>query len=530
MAECAAVPTDRDVSREPGLAGSWPLLLGTGQPAPGAAHDLLALVGAHPTGASRLRVTWWDTPDWRLYRAGLLLEHAVGPDGSTLGTLDRASGARSAPVPAPAAPQTARDLPLDLAGGGVAGLVGIRLVVPVVTVDVQRSTWDLRDDEDKTVARLVADEAVAPHGGLLQLAVHPLRGYPRETARLLRPLTQDGRVTPAATPLLEAVAGLVGLRPGYDPCRLDDLPLQPTTPTREGIVTVLQRLDSALDATLDGTLEGLDTEFLHDHRVAVRRTRSALKLFAPALPERQVAAWSGEFRWLGDVTTPVRDLDVFLLEVDSLAAGLPPEVRAELGPFRTHLEGRRQAAQVRLRRDLQSGRAAALRARWAAALDAGLAGDPPAGAPARLGDLATGRLAVAHRRVRRRGSAITTESPAQSLHDLRKRAKELRYVLELLGPVFPAGQMKELVRELKGLQDVLGLHQDLEVQAAAVRSFATEMAAAGPVPAATLLAMGQLAGDLERRMAEERLAFPQRWSQFSAAAAGLVPALTGGPR
>ena len=42
--------------------------------------------------------------------------------------------------------------------------------------------------------------------------------------------------------------------------------------------------------------------------------------------------------------------------------------------------------------------------------------------------------------------------------------KELRYLLELFGGLWPSGVVKPMVRSLKGLQDVLGTHQDREVQ------------------------------------------------------------------
>ena len=55
----------------------------------------------------------------------------------------------------------------------------------------------------------------------------------------------------------------------------------------------------------------------------------------------------------------------------------------------------------------------------------------------------------------RDGRAIDDESPPESLHDLRKRGKELRYLLELFGSLFPPSVVKPMVSALKGLQDVL---------------------------------------------------------------------------
>ena len=68
-------------------------------------------------------------------------------------------------------------------------------------------------------------------------------------------------------------------------------------------------------------------------------------------------------------------------------------------------------------------------------------------------------------------------SPPQDYHELRKKGKELRYLLELFGAQLFAPEVVDgLVRPLKALQDVLGRHQDREVQIAMLRSLADEVA------------------------------------------------------
>ena len=54
-------------------------------------------------------------------------------------------------------------------------------------------------------------------------------------------------------------------------------------PAAEAAATILLRLLDTVEANVAGVLADIDTEFLHDLRVSVRRTRSALKLFGDAL-------------------------------------------------------------------------------------------------------------------------------------------------------------------------------------------------------------------------------------------------------
>ena len=80
----------------------------------------------------------------------------------------------------------------------------------------------------------------------------------------------------------------------------------------------------------------------------------------------------------------------------------------------------------------------------------------------------------------RDGSAIDDDSPDEALHDLRKRGKELRYLLELFGSLFPADVVKPMVAALKDLQDVLGHFQDRSVQTDMLRETADELATVKP--------------------------------------------------
>ena len=77
----------------------------------------------------------------------------------------------------------------------------------------------------------------------------------------------------------------------------------------------------------------------------------------------------------------------------------------------------------------------------------------------------------------RRRPRSTTTAPAEALHDLRKRGKELRYLLELFGSPFPNDVVKPMVSTLKDLQEVLGRFQDRAVQVELLHEVRDELAA-----------------------------------------------------
>jgi CHAD domain-containing protein len=144
---------------------------------------------------------------------------------------------------------------------------------------------------------------------------------------------------------------------------------------------------------------------------------------------------------------------------------------------------------------------------------AGWDGRPCAGpTAARIG---ADRVARADRRVLRRGSRITDASPPEDLHDLRKRAKELRYLLETFAPLLQPGTARGVVKELKALQDVLGRFQDSEAQRDAVFALATDLMARGGASARTILAMGEVAARLQADQDASRAEFTEMFERFA---------------
>jgi CHAD domain-containing protein len=220
---------------------------------------------------------------------------------------------------------------------------------------------------------------------------------------------------------------------------------------------VLARLAGVAAAHLPGALAGDDPEELHDLRVAVRRARSVLREMRGALPPGPAAHLRAELKWVQAVTGPVRDLDVQLEEWEELLALVAAGERAGLGFLRETLEARRREERAAMTEALRSERFAAVLEHWRSF--AGIGGEERP-----IERVAGERIRRIERRMVRDGAAIGDDSPDEALHDLRKRGKELRYMLELFGELLPPESVKPAVRALKRLQDVLGRFQDRSVQ------------------------------------------------------------------
>jgi len=477
--------------------------------------------------AARLRRMWLDTFDWRLYRAGLTLQHVSTPGAPRTKepgelVLTGTGGQRlTAPIQRTRWPVLPGALPPGPLRDRIAAVAGLRALLPVVSVVSQVREVRLCNADDKTIARLWLDGMSFPGPGHApipaRLAVSEVRGYAAQARRARRILTAAG-LAPSRQGPLDAALGAVGRRPG-DYTGKVDVTLRPDMPGADAVRAILlQQLDN-LEANVDGVLRDADTEFLHDLRIAVRRTRSGLKLLGDVLPGELTLRFASEFRWLGDMTTPLRDLDVHLLSVPPMAAQLVAVDPADLEPFLAYLGRRRTAERRKLGRALRSARFAATVGDWRKALlvphDARRHGDrrPPAGPAA--GELAADRTTRAHARVIKLGSVITGSSPPESLHTLRKRCKEMRYVLEFFASLHDPPVYRAVLGDLKRLQDCLGDFQDSQVQREEIQSLAAAMLAQQAAPAATLLAMGELAAQLGTRQGHARAEFAERFAGFA---------------
>jgi len=483
--------------------------------------------------ASTVRRTWLDTFDWRLHRAGFVLQRVERSRATPTLRLSLATGDDVLAVTATPAPASARvAYPLDtvVPPGPMRSLlepvVEMRALQPVATQRFVVRSYRVRNDDEKTVARVVIEHPVGDGPGKAntgsRVSVVASRGYSDEAAATAAIIAKLPGLTPSRQSMLAQALSTTGRSAGNYSSKLD-IALSRGMPTEYAVRRIMGALLDAAQRNVPGVVAGTDTEFLHDLRVAVRRARSTLKVTGDALPTEQADAASVALKWLGDLTTPARDLDVYLLGLDALAAEVtaPGWSVSQLGPFREFLVAAQASEQAVLVRSLRSVRAKRAFAAWAA-VSTGT--EPPAEPgtadplPSRVETMAKSAVNRAFRRAIKAGAAITADSPPSDLHDLRKRCKELRYSLEIFGSLHNAVAQRALTDDLKKLQDCLGEFQDTEVQQHAIRTFATQMLATNSSDAPTVeavMAMGRLADRLGERQVVARGTFATLFERFA---------------
>jgi CHAD domain-containing protein len=461
-------------------------------------------------GRSGARRTYYDTFDWRLHRHGGALAADARDDGWELRWMgpdgDVRHRTRTETVPGFAWDLDAGEFRRDLSG-----VIDVRRLLPVTHVDVRGETLAILDRREKTVARVhvergtsgPGDEPSAKRPMVERLRVTPVLGYDGAHAAIVRHLDglSDLRRHTGGELLLALAAA--GIEPGAYSSKLD-VPLDPRMRAAAAAARILKTLLRTMRANEDGTRRDLDSEFLHDFRVAVRRTRSCLGQVKGVFDPKATDRFRRELAWLGGVTGPTRDLDVYLLNMREYRRELSPALASDLDALESYLRERQKTEQRRVARALAAQRYAEFVRDWSGYLDR-LASDDSSGAPDAgrgVRDVAVERIRRAFRRVRKRGGDLDADTPPEVVHRLRIDCKKLRYLLEFFRSLFAARRVAPLVRSLKGLQDHLGEFNDLDVQQRELRAMAAEMHERGVGSSDTVLAMGCLIGRLEQRQVD----------------------------
>lgn len=405
---------------------------------------------------------YYDTFDWRLHRNNLVFFSS----GNSL-HLERFSGKQ---VAFASGRRRAKYFWWDIESGEFNGrlksCIEMRALCPIVEIQTETSQFRIMNSDRKTVARLVVrndqlkeSDAELPE----QVFVYEIRGYESEFETVVEQCRRKGCLEMKKKKLLERVLKLSGLTPrNYGDKFKVDLGAQMSV--GGAISKICLSLVDDMRINHPGVMADIDSEFLHDFRIAVRRTRSLLSLMKKILPPEQCKYFQAEFRWLGSVTGPLRDIDVYLLEKEDYLNLLPPTLREGMSMFFEQLEARRAGELKDLQSHLGSDRYEMLLDEWCRFLsdpDSELFKGPREQSSRAYADAT---IVKRFRSFIRAGNKISDDSPDEELHQLRIRGKKFRYLLEFFKSFYNEEQMTTFLKFMKKLQDNLGAFNDLSVQ------------------------------------------------------------------
>lgn len=459
-------------------------------------------------------VVYADSFDWRLFQQGYILH--CHDRAWTLYHGD--SGEVTVQQGGPELQRAcfAHDFPPGALREVLEPLLAIRCLLPLATVTLTGRQVRLLNRDEKTVARLVFEEQrLAAKGSVFRLVrLFGIRGYDHELATLRRILEKNG-IQQSASPLIGFEEGCraVGRQP-LDYSSKFALELDADCTARQAMVQIYRQLLTAINRNLPGVLEDLDSEFLHDFRVAIRRTRSGLSLVKNVLPPVVTESFKKDFGLLASMTGPTRDLDVYLLNREDYLARLPAALQPGLISFFDDLALRRQAEQKKMVHALRSKKSRSILNGWKRYL----ASEDRQSAPAagkKVDDLAGRIIFRRFKRVMKNGRVLDSVTPDSEVHRLRIQCKKLRYAIEFFSSLYPVEDIHSIVRHLKRLQDILGAFNDSSVQQQMLRHSLEGLRTGSRRNTNWAAALGGLMQSLFQEQQELRGHFVEAFTQFS---------------
>ncbi|MDY6820238.1 MAG: CHAD domain-containing protein [Deferribacterota bacterium] len=295
------------------------------------------------------------------------------------------------------------------------------------------------------------------------LYVHRIKGYKKETKEINKKLKEILNLDNIkARNLPEHLFSALNLKITRYSNKID-IQVERDEKAYLAISKILKKLLSIIRINLFGISNQIDSEFLHDFRVSLRRTRTALNQLKEIFKDEEIAIFKDEFAGVMKKTNYLRDLDVQFLTLIELKYELSGDLNDGLTLILDYLGSKINKEYNKLGRFLQTKKFNTLLEKWSKFLD------DPSGSVQEygykpIGEIASFYISKALKKVDRRYRIAVIDFNPVNMHKLRIACKKLRYVLEFFNPIYREDIYSDAISALKKLQDSLGLYQDVQVQ------------------------------------------------------------------
>lgn len=474
--------------------------------------------------------TYYDSPDWMIYRAGFALRvrRARQADAADAGAAEHAEITLKSLSPATMngshggltrrtemSEQLGQaDLQQVLArdegiGGQIRAIIGARTLAPLFHAHTRRERQRLLEaDSDLPLAEVDLDETSieAPTGQtreLRRVEVECIHADPGALSPWVEQLREAAQLEPVESSKFRAGLEVAGLVP-YAPPSLGSTTIAATQPFAEAQLATLRKYFAQVLDKESGVRAGSPVA-VHEMRVAARHLDVLLRVFRGYGPSWAIAS-RPRIRSLVKALGVVRDADVQLAFLDKVLTRMNEEEQAALAPVRERLVTRQASSRTRLLQALDSTPTQAWIRAWSENLAAATPGTNRA-QRSTTAEVARQLIRDQARAMRKRARRLKGDAEPDAFHEVRIRAKRLRYTLDAFADLY--GEVaQDFGRALAKLQTVLGEYHDSQVRE---QRFA-ELIASGPrLPPATSFLVGRLVERDVQASEQFRKRFDRAW-------------------
>ncbi len=461
---------------------------------------------------------YYDTFDWRLYNKSLVLYKNNGE-----------IFLRELLCESPVAHEKVEKMPAfiwDIEGTKIysylSNIVEMRAFLPFVEVRTEKQNYSVLNKDKKTVLRFRTEQIFRTQDKKTSVLTSnfvllPVRGYKKEFKNINAVIDEFRLPVMEQSDIFLIALDSTGTTPG-DYSSKPKVDLNPQMPADEATKEILKSLFEIIKINEPYIEKDIDTEFLHDYRVAIRRSRSALSQIKEVFPLRTTERFKNELRIIQQATNQLRDLDVYLLKKENYKSKLPENLKKNIDPLYQLLHEKRKTALREVTAYISSDDYRKKIEDWEYFLNRKTRRTSTAlNAAKTVIEVSNQRIFKIYRKIVKKGWKILQNISEEQLHQLRIDCKKLRYLLEFFSGLYPKEKISSIIKQLKKLQDNLGAINDYHVQQTYLESFADELSVKNKNSKKTILAIGNLIGVLETEKQETIQNFKKVFGEFASA-------------
>ena len=462
-------------------------------------------------------ITYYDTFDWRLFNKSLVL--FTSENRLFLRKLFKKKTIHEIAITS--SPVFLKDFPDCELKKQLDPVIEMRALIKLVKVNSTLTGHHILNRDKKTVTRLIYEEIRLPQGRKEDLStaclwLPKIKNSPKDFKQLVERFKELGFTRGKNEDIYFTALKSVKKNPGDYTSKLK-IQLHPGMRSDEAARTIFRYLSQIIRMNEIHIKKDLDTGFIHDFRVAVRRTRSALGQIKSVFPRETTRRFKKNLAFVGKLTNRLRDLDVCLLNEEKYKALLPDVLHGDIAPLFEHLTKIRLNAFKEVITQLESTKYLHIMKDWETFINESHTDSPSASnAKIPIVDLAQKRIFTQYQDIIKTGSQILEDMEEEKLHALRIKCKNLRYMMEFTSSLFPKKKIRQLIKQVKKMQRNLGYFNDMHVQINHLKHIAQQLPVADQKSKNTLIATGSLIGTLDGEKQAAKKMFLKIFKAFAA--------------
>ncbi|NLT50596.1 MAG: CHAD domain-containing protein [Ignavibacteria bacterium] len=456
-------------------------------------------------------ISIFDTFDWRLFRSGKSLIFS----GSNYHFGNQESGYSSHKL------KKKIVFADDIAETGfrniLSSVTGCRRICRNFRFKQKRTVFKVLNKDGKTISRLHLYEYVPllkSHGVKAAfIKIEKLKGYSKYSGKI-EALTSEYSIFPFRGNWTEKIISLTGNVPGSYSSK-PKYEIDADMPAWLAMKIIYGKLFANMKLNEEGIKNNLDPEFLHDFRVAIRCTRSALSQINKVFPKETQNHFRQTFKYIQNATNASRDIDVDILNKSDYKNILPLKMHTGIDLLVKYLKKERSKEQQNLIRLLRSEKYVKAKKEWTDFLQSVNENISDLGNTfLEISALSAKKIIPALEKTIAAGDIIVPKSPDEQFHKFRISLKKLRYLLEFFSGIYPEEQMDIILYKIKALQDNLGEFNDLSIQQQKLTNYLLRIRPKPETAKIILPAVGGLIAVKSQRKMQVREEFFILYSQF----------------